>query len=155
MSSLFIRKHFDLWKSFEEHCRRVFCIIHIRQYTDSWEKYSWGVGRLWALRLSLTNPHHKTPWATTSKHFRTRRVGRTTPSGVIYFIPECSLSLVFFVVSVSVVLSILSVLLARSHRTAKCSLHSLKVWMYLWKWWICAFAGWSDGQVKTSHRFLI
>lgn len=111
MSSLFIRKHSDLWKSFEKRYRRVFCIILIHQYTDSWEKCSWGVGRLWAQRLSLTKSHRKTPSATTHKHFRIRRVGRITSSGVIYFIPECSFSLVFFVVSVSLVSSILSVLL--------------------------------------------
>lgn len=39
-------------------------------------------------------------------------MGRITSSGVIYFIPECSSSLVFVVVSVSVVLSIPLVLLA-------------------------------------------
>lgn len=115
MSLLFIRKHFDLCKGFEKHRCRVLCIIHICQHTDSWEKCFWGVGRLWAQCLSLTNPRCKTPSATTHKHFHIRRVGRITSSGVIYFISEFFLSLVFFIVSVFVVSSILSVLLAATH----------------------------------------
>lgn len=113
------------------------------------------MGWLWALCGSLTNSHRKTPTAKTCKHFCISGVGRATSSGVIYFILECSSSLIFLVLSVSVSLSIPSVLLA-----AMGLLTTVQLWFALIKGvltpldfgWLQAKVG---GQVKTSCRSLI
>ncbi len=96
----FLREHFCLWHSFKRRCSSMFCLIYIRQYTDSWEKCSWTVKWLWAPRVSLINSHRKRPQqrcvSILHKSSGSRNIFR-----VIYFIPESCSSLAFNVVSVS------------------------------------------------------